>query len=116
MAVGARAGRQARSSYWALERWRDATLVELALHTGRTHQLRVHLAHLGHPVVGDLVYGRRANAHLSEISGYSAPRQLLHAWRLALRHPLTGAPLAACAPLPEDFRNALDFFRNATYY
>ena len=68
------------------------------------------------PVVGDLVYGRRPNARLSEVSGFFPPRQLLHAWRLALRHPSTGARLAACAPLPEDFRNALDFFRNATYY
>jgi 23S rRNA pseudouridine1911/1915/1917 synthase len=116
MTVAARAGRQARSTYRVLERWPGATLVEVALHTGRTHQIRVHLAHLGHPVAGDLVYGRRANAVLREASGYSAPRQLLHACRLALRHPLTGAQLVARAPLPEDFLIALDFFRKRADY
>ncbi len=112
MAVSGRAGRQARSSYRVLERWGDATLVEVALHTGRTHQIRVHLAHLGFPVAGDLVYGRRASASLHEASGFSAPRQLLHAWRLALLHPLSGVRLVVHAPLPADFSAALDFFRS----
>jgi 23S rRNA pseudouridine1911/1915/1917 synthase len=111
MAVTERAGRQARSTYRVLERWRGATLVEVALHTGRTHQIRVHLAHLGFPVVGDLVYGRRANVVLEAASGYSAPRQLLHAWKLALLHPLSGRRLAVNAPLPDDFSIALDLFR-----
>ncbi len=113
MAVTERAGRQARSSYKVLERWSDATFVEVALHTGRTHQIRVHLAHLGFPVAGDLVYGRRANAALREASGYSAPRQLLHAWRLALVHPLSRHRLAVEAPLPDDFAAALDYFRKS---
>jgi 23S rRNA pseudouridine1911/1915/1917 synthase len=111
MTVTGRAGRQARSTYRVLERWRGATLVEVALHTGRTHQIRVHLAHLGFPVAGDLVYGRRANVILREASGYSAPRQLLHAWRLALFHPQSGSRLVVQAPLPADFSIALDFFR-----
>jgi 23S rRNA pseudouridine1911/1915/1917 synthase len=111
MAVGGRAGRQARSTYRVLARWRDATLVEVALHTGRTHQIRVHLAHLGYPVAGDLVYGRRVNAMLRAASGYSAPRQLLHAWRLGLVHPQSGRRLVVEAPLPDDFSIALDFFR-----
>jgi 23S rRNA pseudouridine1911/1915/1917 synthase len=111
MAVAGKAGRQARSSYRVLERWRDATLVEVALHTGRTHQIRVHLAHLGFPVAGDMVYGRRANGILEEATGYSAPRQLLHAWRLALVHPKSGDRLVIHAPLPGDFAIALDFFR-----
>jgi 23S rRNA pseudouridine1911/1915/1917 synthase len=111
MAVSEGAGRQARSSYRVLERWRAATFVEVALHTGRTHQIRVHLAHLGFPVAGDLVYGRRANAVLREASGYSAPRQLLHAWRLAFVHPRTRTRVVVHAPLPDDFTAALDFFR-----
>jgi 23S rRNA pseudouridine1911/1915/1917 synthase len=111
MAVTTRAGRQARSSYRVLERWRDATLLEVALHTGRTHQIRVHLGHLGFPVAGDLVYGRRANAILREASGYSAPRQLLHAGRLALVHPESGRRMVFDAPLPGDFSTALDYFR-----
>jgi 23S rRNA pseudouridine1911/1915/1917 synthase len=113
MAVTAGAGRAAHTTYRVLERWRGATFLEVALHTGRTHQIRVHLAHLGFPVAGDLVYGRRANAALKETAGYSAPRQLLHAWRLAVVHPGTGKRLVLRAPLPVDFANALDFFRNA---
>ncbi|MGA2174116.1 MAG: RluA family pseudouridine synthase [Verrucomicrobiota bacterium] len=111
MAVAVAAGREARSSYRVLERWREASWVEVGLHTGRTHQVRVHLRHLGFPVVGDLVYGRRANALLKESTGYAAPRQLLHARRLALVHPRTGQRLVFEAPLPPDFAVALDFFR-----
>jgi 23S rRNA pseudouridine1911/1915/1917 synthase len=113
MAVTVRAGRQARSSYRVLEQWRDATFLQVAIHTGRTHQIRVHLAHLGFPVAGDLVYGRRANATLEKASGYSAPRQLLHASRLALVHPGTGKGMVVEAPLAADFLIALDFFRQS---
>jgi len=68
------------------------------LETGRTHQIRVHLAHLGCPILGDAVYGPR--------HAEAAPRQMLHAWRLAFAHPMTGLPLSFTAPLPEDFRAA----------
>ncbi|MGE0816634.1 MAG: RluA family pseudouridine synthase [Vicinamibacterales bacterium] len=73
-----------------------AALVELTLETGRQHQIRLHLAHLGHPVLGDRVYGTPAAAA-------AAPRQMLHARILAFPHPLTGAPIAVEAPLPDDF-------------
>ncbi len=77
------------------------TLLECRLLTGRTHQIRVHLKHLGHPLAGDAVYGR---------SGDGFPRQMLHAWRLGFTHPATGIPLEFTAELPEDFaRLALDF-------
>jgi 23S rRNA pseudouridine1911/1915/1917 synthase len=111
MAVTVVAGREASSSYRVLERWREASWVEVLLHTGRTHQVRVHLGHLGFPVVGDLVYGRRANAQLKASTGYAAPRQLLHARRLALIHPRTGKRIEFEAPLPADFAVALDHFR-----
>lgn len=113
--AAARAGRAALSSYRVIERWRAASLVEVVIHTGRTHQIRVHLAHLGFPVAGDLVYGRRANAVLREATGYAAPRQLLHAWRLALTHPVTGRRLKIEAPLPPDFSTALDLFRKTVH-
>jgi 23S rRNA pseudouridine1911/1915/1917 synthase len=112
MAVTDGSGRAARTGYRVMERWRDATFLEVALHTGRTHQIRVHLAHLGFPVVGDAVYGRRANATLKEKTSYLAPRQLLHAWRLSVIHPLTKKTLVATAPLPDDFTKALAFFRH----
>jgi 23S rRNA pseudouridine1911/1915/1917 synthase len=111
MAVALAAGREARSSYRVLERWPEATWVEVLLHTGRTHQVRVHLGHLGFPVAGDLVYGRRANAQLKETTGYAPPRQLLHARRLELVHPRTGRRMVFEAPLPADFAVALEFFR-----
>jgi 23S rRNA pseudouridine1911/1915/1917 synthase len=111
MAVSARKGREARTSYRVLERWPDATLLEVGLHTGRTHQIRVHLRHLGFPVAGDRVYGARATARLKEATGYTAPRPLLHARRLTLTHPRDGRRMTFEAPLPADFTIALDFFR-----
>jgi 23S rRNA pseudouridine1911/1915/1917 synthase len=107
MAVVA-SGRAARTHYRVLERFARATLLECALETGRTHQIRVHMAELGHPLVGDPVYGprRRAQGVLADF-----PRQALHAWRLALVHPATGAEQAWEAPLPEDFAELLESLR-----
>jgi 23S rRNA pseudouridine1911/1915/1917 synthase len=112
MAVRERQGREARTSYRVLERWPGATLVEVELHTGRTHQIRVHLRHLGFPVAGDRVYGGRATARLKESTGYSAPRPLLHALRLTLTRPRDGRRMTFEASLPADFATALDFFRS----
>jgi len=109
MAVGK--GRAARTSFRVLERLRGATLLEVQLHTGRTHQIRVHFQHLGHPVAGDLVYGRRHNAHLRQTTGCVVPRQMLHARKLILSHPRTGRPLVFEAPLPPDFANTLSLLR-----
>ena len=109
MAAGA--GRPARTTFRVLERLRGATRVEVDLHTGRTHQIRVHFQHLGFPVVGDLIYGRRHNARLRETTGCAAPRQMLHARKLALTHPRTGRRLAFEAPLPADFTGMLQLLR-----
>ncbi|HEY2343894.1 MAG TPA: RluA family pseudouridine synthase [Chthoniobacteraceae bacterium] len=92
-------GREARTGWRTLREWElsggagIATLVECTLHTGRTHQIRVHLKHLGHPVLGDAVYGKRG----------SFERQLLHAWQLGFTHPMSGKPLHFRAPIPADF-------------
>src|SRR6185503_13299943 len=83
MAVSAGTGREAWTSYRVIERLRGATLVEAVLHTGRTHQIRVHFQHLGYPIVGDDTYGKRQNKRLTELTNYSAPRQLLHAHKLS---------------------------------
>lgn len=72
--------------------------VQCTLHTGRTHQIRVHMAHLGYPLLADAVYGGRAGAGMT--------RQALHAFHLAFAHPLTGEPMEFRAPLPEDMQNA----------
>jgi 23S rRNA pseudouridine1911/1915/1917 synthase len=107
MAVDEEFGREAHTSYKVLERLRGSTLARALLHTGRTHQIRVHFKFLGYPLVGDLTYGHRQNQRLKELTGYSASRQMLHAYHLAFIHPRTGRRLAFQAPLPEDFQDAL---------
>jgi 23S rRNA pseudouridine1911/1915/1917 synthase len=89
-------GRLAKTSYRVLRELPVGSLVECTLHTGRTHQIRVHLKHLGHPLLGDELYGRRA--------GYA--RQMLHAWRLGFSHPRTGQRLNFESPIPPDFVEA----------
>lgn len=107
MAVDEEFGREAHTSYRVLERLEGATLVEARLHTGRTHQVRVHFKFLGHPLVGDETYGHRQNVRLQELTRYRAPRQMLHARQLGFIHPRTGRSLEFQAPLPEDFKDAL---------
>jgi 23S rRNA pseudouridine1911/1915/1917 synthase len=103
------AGRSAVTHFRRLERWPAAELLEARLETGRTHQIRVHLAHIGHPVVGDPVYGAGGARGISGTSRPWArelerkvPRQFLHAHRLDLAHPRTGEPMSFQAPLPDD--------------
>ncbi|MCC7242294.1 MAG: RluA family pseudouridine synthase, partial [Acidobacteria bacterium] len=78
-----------------------AALLEVTLDTGRQHQIRIHLGSIGHPVMGDRVYGPAASR------GDPTDRPLLHAWRLAFPHPLTGVSIAVTAPVPPDFERAL---------
>ena len=104
MAVTDGRGREAWTSYRVLRRLNGATLVEALLHTGRTHQIRVHFQHLGHPLVGDAIYGKRQNQRLTELTGYTAPRVMLHAERLGFTHPTSGKKMKFQAPLPEDFQ------------
>jgi 23S rRNA pseudouridine1911/1915/1917 synthase len=105
--------RAAHTSYRVIERLRESTLVEALLHTGRTHQIRVHFQHLGYPVAGDIVYGQQQTRRLAETTKYEAPRVLLHAHKLAFMHPRNGKKMTFVAPWPEDFEDALKFLRNA---
>ena len=100
-------GREARTRVCAREHGAGWTLVECALDTGRTHQIRVHLASIGHALIGDPVYGPRAlpPALAARVSGFG--RQALHAWRLALVHPRSGKNVAWESPLPTDFQALL---------
>ena len=101
MAVVAR-GKPAVTHYRVLERYADATYVECRLETGRTHQIRVHLASIGHPLVGDPVYGKRTVK-----PALAFPRQALHARRLGLVHPTSRNTVGWEAPLPPDMRELL---------
>jgi 23S rRNA pseudouridine1911/1915/1917 synthase len=96
MAVLDRGGRTAHTGWRVLQDLSGVgTLVQCTLHTGRTHQIRVHLKHLGHPLLGDALYaGRQAGKY---------ERQMLHAWKLGFIHPRSGKPMHFCSPLPEDF-------------
>lgn len=104
-------GRPAHTGYRVIERLNEATLVEAHLHTGRTHQIRVHFQHLGFPVAGDTTYGQRQTKRLAELTKYEAPRVLLHAHKLTFTHPRTGKKLTFTAPWPEDFEDALKFLQ-----
>jgi len=99
MSVTSSRGRAAKTEYRVVSSSDKMSLVECQLHTGRTHQIRVHLHHLGHPVLGDKVYAPK--------SAKDYPRQMLHAWKLGFQHPRTGEWKSFAAPLPNDFTDAM---------
>lgn len=108
-------GREAVTEYHVLEQYAhqtgeaagDYALVEAGPRTGRTHQIRVHFASVGHPVVGDSVYGRRRPQ-------LPVPRQFLHAWRLGFKHPNTGQRINLETPLPPDLSSVLELLRRGS--
>ena len=109
-------GRAAVSHFRVLERFAGATYLEVSLETGRTHQIRVHMAHAGHSLAGDPVYGRPVKSKHGVSGGLlevlrSFPRQALHARRLKLVHPGNLKPVSFEAPLPEDFELLLAALR-----
>jgi 23S rRNA pseudouridine1911/1915/1917 synthase len=97
----------ALTRWTVMERFAGAALVEVELQTGRQHQIRVHLAHMGNPILGDPVYGRGRGGS----GAPAAPRQMLHARLLAFVHPLSSRPVRAESPLPADFRAVLAVLR-----
>ena len=99
MSIGRNRGRTAKTEYRVLRAGHEISLLECTLHSGRTHQIRVHLHHLGHPVLGDKLYGGR---HAGTFT-----RQMLHAWKLAFRHPRTGEVMKFEAPIPTDLAEAM---------
>jgi 23S rRNA pseudouridine1911/1915/1917 synthase len=96
-------GRPAETAFQVLERFEQGSLLEATPRTGRTHQIRVHLSAIGHPVVGDGTYG--GGGDLPRSLGLGRP--FLHAWKLAFDHPFTGERIEVEDPLPEDLQTAL---------
>lgn len=105
MAVTQHSGKPALTEYWVKKRFKKFSLVEIALHTGRTHQIRVHLAYLGHPILGDPVYG-------SKKKHFGVTTQMLHAYKLGFIHPRNNKYLEFSSPLPEDFNRILELLES----
>jgi 23S rRNA pseudouridine1911/1915/1917 synthase len=101
-------GKRAVTHFSTLSPLRDATLIECRLETGRTHQVRVHLASISHPLLGDPVYGRPRQTHRALLATLRFTRQALHAAHLGFVHPVTGAALSFDSRNPDDFQELLD--------
>ncbi len=106
MTVDTKNGREAITHFNVLERFKSATYVELRLETGRTHQIRVHMSYIGHPIIGDKVYGGKGRDYRYGITG-----QALHAVLLGFNHPVTGEYMEFKAEIPDDFKMLLDKLR-----
>lgn len=102
-------GKEALTKYRVVAEEKGMSLLQVRLYTGRTHQIRVHLSHIGHPVLGDRLYGGPSNS-----PPFHAHRQMLHAWKIAFPHPSTGERMVFTAPTPDDFRNNLEPFAEHT--
>lgn len=105
MAAGVRNGKEAVTHYQVLERFSNYTYIECRLETGRTHQIRVHMEKIGHPLLGDMIYGNRK-------SPFTLQGQTLHAMTLGFVHPRTGLYIETTAPLPEYFSSLLDILKS----
>lgn len=107
MSTKVKKGKDAITTWRVLERFQNATLIEAKLKTGRTHQIRVHLASIGHPVLGDRAYGKKVEIEVKGKKKISFPRQMLHAELLGFIHPVTGEYLEFHTPLPDDMDESI---------
>ena len=121
MSVTTHTPRSALTHWRVIEQYTGACLLELDISTGRTHQIRVHCKTMGHPVIGDPVYGKRGdNKRLASFSPelgravMALDRQMLHAWLLSFNHPLTGERMTMEAPMPSDMTRLIDRFRDVS--
>jgi 23S rRNA pseudouridine1911/1915/1917 synthase len=108
MSTRVRKGKEAVTRWKVLKRFGNATLVEARLGTGRTHQIRVHFASIGHPLLGDRTYGKKVELEAKTKKIILFPRQMLHAELLGFTHPATGAYLEFSSPVPEDMAGRIN--------
>jgi len=112
MSTRVRKGKEAITKWKVLKRFGKATLIEVKLSTGRTHQIRVHFASVGHPVLGDRTYGKKVQIEVKAKKKIIFPRQMLHAELLGFTHPATGKYLEFSSPLPEDMVEKIEELEN----
>ncbi len=105
--------RQALTAYQVIDFFSQASLLAVRLHTGRTHQIRVHMHSIGHPIIGDETYFNDSSVEISY--QLKAPRQMLHAYQISFTHPVTKKQVQIIAPLPYDFRSLLGTLSNSKY-
>ncbi len=110
MAAGTPRGKNALTRWKKVEELRGACLLDIRIHTGRTHQIRVHMASVGHPIVGDRLYGGPVMIRIGDRT-VRAERQMLHAAELSVTHPATSERMNWKAPLPDDMRRVMDELR-----
>ena len=111
MSTRVRRGKEALTIWKAIEKFRRASLIEAKLRTGRTHQIRVHFASIGHPVLGDRTYGKKIEIETKERGTLTFPRQMLHAESLGFIHPATGEYLEFHSPMPDDMEERIKRLR-----
>ncbi len=107
MSTKTRKGKEAITQFEVIKRFKTASLIKVKIITGRTHQIRVHFAASGHPVLGDKTYGKKTTIKFGQ-KAISFSRQMLHAYSLKFKHPETGEPIELRAPLPEDMEKAIE--------
>ncbi|MCX8069078.1 MAG: RluA family pseudouridine synthase [Thermodesulfovibrionales bacterium] len=110
MSVRTRKGKEAITRWKVIERYKMASLIEVKLGTGRTHQIRVHLSSIGHPVLGDTLYGKKTSIQRSQVK-INIPRQMLHAETLGFVHPITNQYMEFSTPLPKDMRACIEWLK-----
>jgi 23S rRNA pseudouridine1911/1915/1917 synthase len=115
MSINSYAGRHAVTLWKVKEAFKQASLLQLDLKTGRTHQIRVHCAALNHPILGDETYGKNRQAAIRKKDGREKiiPRQMLHAWRIRFEHPVEKKEMIFEASMPADMQEVLDILRNS---
>ncbi len=115
MSTRVRKGKEAVTKWKVLKRFGKATLIEVKLSTGRTHQIRVHFASIGHPVLGDRTYGKKFQIEVKAKKKILFHRQMLHAELLGFTHPATGEYLEFLSPLPEDMTSKIQELKSLSY-
>jgi 23S rRNA pseudouridine1911/1915/1917 synthase len=113
MSTRTRRGKEALTKWRVLKNYGSATLIEAKLGTGRTHQIRVHFSAIGHPVLGDRVYGRKSSLEVGR-RRILFPRQMLHAETLGFRHPITGEQVEFSSPPPPDMEECIGQLEGTT--